>query len=114
MTESERSIDTGAILQELKNQGRRLESIEKALETIAQQDTKIEMLQEQTNDLYTKHNNSFGSEGTISQLQQFQAACPRVQIEAQIKQMRWAIGIVATGELGLIAAIFTMIAKMGG
>ena len=102
--------DSETILKELSRQGKRLENIETIVQSIAVQDNKIETLQEQVHDLYTKYNVTFGPEGIISRISEFQASCPR----KQTGRIWWAIGIIATGELGMLGVLFTMLSKMGG
>ena len=101
--------DSEAILREIEKQGKRLANIETTIQSIAVQDNKIVTLQEQVHDLYSKYNDTFGPDGVISNISKFQASCPR----KQTGRMWWAIGIIATGELGLLGGLFAMISKMG-
>lgn len=101
--------DSDAILEELRSQGKRLSNIEQTIQSIAVQDNKILTLQKQSHDLYMKYEDSFGPNGIIANMSKFQASCPRNQLH----RIWWAVGIIATGELGMFGVMFTMISKMG-
>ena len=100
--------DTEQVLEELTRQSQRLANIETTLQTIAVQDNKIVTLQEQVHDLYQKHDKVYGVNGVVSKVHSWQAGCPR----GQLPRVWWAIGLIATGEMGLIVGLFAMISNM--
>lgn len=87
------------ILKKLDTQADRLEKIEQAISRIAVQDEKILNLQAQVSSLWRKYDTAFGPEGTMVQIQKFQASCPRETVKKELDK-QWAI-------IGLISIIVT-------
>ncbi len=91
------------ILKKLDDQAERLQKIEKAISIIAVQDQKILNLQAQLSALWKKYDNAFSPDGVISKIKQFQAGCPRDNIDKTFKRQdvmikfQWlVIGLLAT------------------
>lgn len=109
--------DMQAIRAHLREQGKRLESIETAIRQIAVQNNQIEHLQSQTTEVWRKHdalcekyNYLTGPGGAISQLTAFQASCPR----KQLGRLWWAVGLSATLSLTSTGLAITIAAQVLG
>ncbi len=91
------------ILEKLDDQAVRLQKIEQAISIIAVQDQKILNMQTQISSLWKKYDNAFSPDGVVANIKQFQASCPRGNIDKTLKRqdfiikVQWlAIGLLAT------------------
>lgn len=97
----------------------RLGSIEKALNTIAVQQTEINQIRGEVQGLWKKWDELSGPSGTISRIQAHQAQCPRREFEGRFKNAsddldrhvawtRWMFG----GTGAILAAIIASFIKI--
>lgn len=93
----------------LDRQKEELVEIKETLQKIAVQDERIRTLQSQTQKLWEKMDQLAGNDGAISQIQKFQASCPR----GHIKYLWIVVVPMGFALLGVGAKIFNGI-FMGG
>ena len=98
---TEQAIDN--IRQQLDSQGKKLDEIRTTLQHMAVQDEQIREIQAQQQALWRKYETLAGSDGVISEIQKYQASCPRKQI-----QVLWYVVIpLGLSQLALAAKIIT-------
>ena len=97
------------ILKKLDDQSARLQKIEEAISGIAVQDQKILHLQKQVNSLWEKWDKLSGPDGTINQVKNFQAGCPRDSLEKSIGRQWGAIALIGTVVTGGLLKAFGVI-----
>lgn len=87
---------------EMRDQGRKLDDIAKALNKIAIQQVEINENRKDINTLMNKWDQIFGPAGILARMQNFQASCPRasvkwvwmVLIPTALMQMAMAVGFL--------------------
>jgi butyrate kinase len=85
----------------LDRQAEKLDSIQSTLQKIAVQDEQIREIQAQQQALWRKLDALAGSDGVIPRIQQYQASCPRKQI-----QVLWYVVIpLGLSQLALAAKL---------
>lgn len=99
-------MDENLILKKLDTQAGQLANIEKAISKIAVQDEKILNLQAQVSSLWNKYDTAFGPDGTMIEIQKFQASCPRNNIETDLKRQWGAIAVLAAMVTGAVLKAF--------
>lgn len=75
---------------------KKVDKIEAAVSLIAVQSERINNTQKQIQALWVKYDESFGTDGTISRIKQFQASCPKKDVDKSINRLWWAIGVLST------------------
>jgi hypothetical protein len=80
------------ILLELRSQGERLSSIEKAIQAIATQQIEIVHIQQSIAQLWVKYDALIADKGPINEIQKHQASCPREEVKTLNTRM-WALVI---------------------
>ena len=94
------------ILEKLDDQADRLHKIEQAISVIAVQDERILNMQAQLNSLWKKYDKAFSPDGTVSGIKNFQASCPRDNIDKTLKRQDTMIK-VQWSVIGLLVMIVT-------
>lgn len=67
--------------QRLGNIEKKLDSIANAIAVIAVQDEKIIHLEKNVSKLWEKYDQGFGQSGVITKVMQYQASCPRTEVD---------------------------------
>lgn len=100
-------------LDTIEKQSNKLESkvdkIEIAVGLIAVQSERIDNMQKQIHMLWVKHDESFGPNGTINIIKQFQASCPRDYLRASLSLQWKVIGLLATAVTGCLFKAFGLV-----
>ncbi len=92
---------------QLESHGKKLENIQTTLQHIAVQDEQIKTMRMDIQAIWKKYDAAFGPKGTIPDIQQHQASCPRNQI-------KWLwIAVIPFGILNLTVAV-KILASMAG
>ena len=86
----------------LDRQAEKLDSIQQTLQKIAVQDEQIRQIQAEQQALWKKFDSIAGANGVVSQIQQYQASCPRRQI-----QVMWYV-VIPMGLTQLAMAVKIM------
>jgi len=60
---------------------KKIDDIQRAISIMAVQAEKISQMQLQLNSLWKKYDDLCGPEGTVQDIRQFQAGCPRTQVK---------------------------------
>ena len=83
----------------------KVDKIEVAVGLIAVQSERITTMQGQIQSLWGKYDEAFGTEGTISNIKQFQANCPREEMKTSCNRLWAAMGLLASMLIGAILKI---------
>ena len=95
------------ILSLLKEQSERIKNIEKLLVESEVQRTQISALQVQMSAVWKKLDKLFGPEGVFSEVKSYQASCPKDEIMKSVSRLWWAMGVLATLQVTLIAGLLS-------
>lgn len=106
MTEDRRLIN---IENKLDRHGEMLGEINMTLQKIAVQDEQIRNMNERVSELWRQWDEFTSPDGPLSNMQAFQASCPRRQLPG----VWWAVGIVVTVDLALIGWLIQLVGKVG-
>ena len=86
----------------------KLDSIGAALQSIALQQKDIDHVQKDVEELWRKHDEAFGQNGTIATVREFQQSCPRDHFKSKFRDV-WAtitfIFLCMSGLAGWIVVI---------
>jgi len=94
------------ILEKLDVMERKVDKIETAVGLIAVQTERINNVSNQVNSLWAKYDVAFSPEGTISQIKNFQASCPRDEIKYSISRQWVTIALLTTTVIGIALKAF--------
>jgi len=81
----------------------------KTVELIAVQEVRINSLDSQVKELWSKHDDAFGNNGVVTQVKQWQASCPRGSIKETLNQQWTVIGLLSTVVCGMVLKLLGVI-----
>ncbi len=94
------------ILEKLDQMEKKVDKIEVAVGLIAVQSERINNLSIQIQGLWAKYDDEFSPHGTIAQIKNYQASCPRETIKESFNRQWTAIGIMAAVLAGCLLKVF--------
>lgn len=93
------------ILKKLEQLEGKVDKIETAVGLIAVQSERINNLSNQVNSLWLKYDTAFGSDGVITEVRNWQASCPRLQMRSELNRQWGVITLMATVITGLFLKV---------
>lgn len=105
---------TEKLLEEILHQQRAhaedLKEIKETLNTIAVQDERIRQVESQTGALWQKYDALTAQDGIVARMREYQASCPRKEVD-NLRKMFWGMilgsGSIYIGLLALMWRLFT-------
>lgn len=98
--------DEKLILSKIEKVEQKVDKIESAISQLAVQNEKITHLSAQISALWEKYDQAFGPGGVVTQVKNFQAACPGEAVKDGQQRLWFALGVVATMMAGGVLKAF--------
>ncbi len=95
-------ISSDLIIRKLDKLDDEIEGIKESINLIAVQSNQIDNLSSQVHALWKKYDNAFSPEGSVTQIMNFQAACPKETIIRRLKELWLAYALLASILVGLL------------